>query len=118
MKFTVPFCTLAVLLAAPAIAEAADAPAASLCIRERDIRDSKTPDDRTLVFRLNNGKTYVNTLISNCPGLSFYGFAYDGSPNGELCGNLTTIRVLRQGSACLLGPFSLQPETPPPAPAQ
>jgi hypothetical protein len=106
MKFTAPLSALIALLAA-APAQGADAPTTPpICIHERDIRDSSITDDRTIVFHLLNGMTYSNTLAARCPGLKFHGFAYNGTPNGELCGNLTTIRVLRAGGTCLLGPFT------------
>jgi hypothetical protein len=104
----------AVLAAAPTRAQPGGGPATRICIRDNDIRDTKITDDRTIVFHLRNGKTYVNTLVHRCAGLKFNGgFVYDGTPNGELCDNLVTIRVVHAGNACLLGAFTPGPDDTP-----
>jgi hypothetical protein len=96
---------LAALAAVPAVA----APG-STCLRVINIDRTNSPDDRTIIFRMNNGDVWRNDLKNNCPSLRFNGFAYDVTPPNEICGNLQAIRVLRTHSVCLLGPFTkMQP---------
>jgi hypothetical protein len=98
------------LAAGPSVAAPAIAPSTRDCIYERDIRDQNIPDDRTIVFHMRDGTTYVNHLASACPGLHIHnGFAYDGTPNSELCSNDGSIRVVETGTHCLLGTFELVP---------
>jgi hypothetical protein len=80
------------------------------CLRTIDIRNTTTPDDRTILFHMNNGKVYRNDLRNACSGLSFNGFSYDVTPPDQICGNQQIIRVLRTHSVCALGAFT---EVPP-----
>ena len=109
------FLPLAAALTVPALAsESGSAPSGRVCIYSRDIRSTTIPDNHTIVFRLYSGKTYVNTLPHECPSLKIEnGFVYDGTPNGELCDNLVTIRVVRAGYTCMLGAFTLAPDDKP-----
>lgn len=77
----------------------------NICIRTIDIDHTKTPDDRTILFTMKNGAVYQSTLPTACPQLQFNGFSYEATPPDQLCGNLQTIRVVRTGSVCLLGPL-------------
>lgn len=105
---------LAVLLGATAQAQ----PAAKtthghggMCLNTMNIDHTTTPDNRTILFHMRDGKIWKNTLTSYCSGLRFYGFAYVATPPHQICGNLQSIRVLHSGSVCMLGPF--EPYTPP-----
>lgn len=80
------------------------------CIDTIRIDRTKSPDDRTLIFYMKDGSSYQSTLASACPGLAVNGFSYVATPPHQICGNLQSIRVLRTGSVCLLGP--LVPITP------
>ncbi|MBV9571598.1 MAG: hypothetical protein JO056_10200 [Alphaproteobacteria bacterium] len=101
--------TLALVSALPlalgATAALGQPAAKSICIRTVDIDHTKTPDDRTILFSMKNGSVYQSTLPTACPQLQFNGFSYEATPPDQLCGNLQTIRVVRTGSVCLLGPL-------------
>lgn len=88
----------------------AQTPDNNVCIRSYQIDHTKAPNDRTLIFYMKNGAAYQSTLASACPELSIYGFAYMPAPPDQICGNLQSIRVIRAGSVCMLGP--LVPVTP------
>ena len=81
------------------------------CFSPRDIDSTKPISDREIVFRMKNGKMWLNTLKANCPGLKFEdGFSW--TIRGDtVCENMQTITVLRRGNSCLLGAFT--PYTPP-----
>ena len=65
------------ILVAAGAARAADAPAGKqICLRTIDIQNTTTPDDRTILFHMNNGKVWRNDLRNSCTGLKFNGFAY------------------------------------------
>jgi hypothetical protein len=80
------------------------------CVSPRDI-DTTTPiSDREIVFKMRNGKTWLNTLPTNCPGLKFEG-GFSWEIHGDtICANSQIFRVLRRGSVCTLGAFT--PYTP------
>jgi hypothetical protein len=80
--------------------------ASNICLNSTDIARTSVPDARTILFHMKDGKVWQNTLMASCPELKFYGFIYDASPNGEICGNIQTIRVITTGSVCALGPFT------------
>lgn len=110
---------LAVLLGATALAEAAagtgtDAYSGNrpICIYTWRIRNTTIPDTRTILFHMQDGTVWKNTLINDCNGLKFYGFVYRPTPPNEICENLQVIRVMRTDSVCALGAFTSY--TPPP----
>jgi len=80
--------------------------APATCLQSHLIRDTKVTDDRTIVFHMLDGSVWQNTLVNACPELKFNGFSYVENPPDQICGNLQTIRVIRAGSVCLLGPFT------------
>jgi len=90
------------MIATGAIAQPA---AGNTCIRTTLIDHTKTPDDRTILFTMKNGAVYQSTLPARCPELTFNGFSYVATPPDQICGNLQSIRVIRTGSVCLLGPL-------------
>src|ERR1041385_427570 len=95
--------SLAVCSSLPALAAA---PArANICIRSYQIDHTKAVNDRTLIFYMKNGSAYQSTLVSSCPELTIYGFSYMPTPPDQICGNLQSIRVIRTGSVCMLGPL-------------
>jgi len=87
-------------------------PGGNVCLRTMNIRNTSTPDDKTIIFHMSDGKVWRNDLRGHCMGLSFNGFTYDVSPPDEICGNLQIIHVLRTHAACSLGPFTEVPNTP------
>lgn len=99
----------AILLASPSYA--AEAPQGSgKCIETWQIDHTKAPDDKTIIFYMKDRSAYQSTLQSVCPELRINGFSYVATPPAQICGGLQSIRVLRTGSVCLLGP--LVPITP------
>lgn len=81
------------------------------CIRTAWIDHTKAPDDRTILFYMKDHKVWMTRLSTVCPELRFNGFIYMPTPPDQICGNLQTIRVIRSGSVCMMGP--LEPYTPP-----
>lgn len=111
---------LTAFLIAPALAQpAAPRPlgTAPVCLHPFD-----SPDDpidhthygnaRTLLFYMRDGKVWVNTLKTPCPGLAFHGFDFV-THQDEICSNAQAIRVIESGETCELGEFT--PYTPPPS---
>ncbi|MBV8799744.1 MAG: hypothetical protein JOY77_00635 [Alphaproteobacteria bacterium] len=92
-------------VATSALAQAPEGKSGSTCLRTVLIDRTKAPDDRTLLFYMKNGAVYQSTLPANCPQISIYGFSYVATPPDQICGNLQTIRVIRTGAMCLLGPL-------------
>lgn len=86
--------------------------AAPKCLRTFNIRNTTTPNDKTILFHMNNGDVWQNDLKGTCSGLTFNGFRYDLNPPDEICGNQQIIHVLRTHAVCALGAF-----TPAPKPA-
>jgi hypothetical protein len=93
---------LVLLLGLPADAQSPEAP---VCIRSIDIDHTKVPNDHTILFFMKDGKIWSTTLRSACPELRFNGFAYGPTPPVEICSSIQTIRVLRSGAVCELGPL-------------
>ena len=83
----------------------------STCIRTDWIDHTKSPDDRTILFYMKDHKVWMSHLSTVCPELRFNGFIYSPTPPEQICGNLQTIRVIRSGSVCMMGP--LEPYVPP-----
>ena len=109
--------TLALAAATNAIAQPAPPPPATgpTCIQTYNIDHTRAPDDRTILFYMKDGTVLQTSTRSACPGLAVNGFAYVSNPAPQFCPNVQTIRVLRIGGVCMLGPFV--PYTPPPKPA-
>ena len=91
----------ATLCASPALGQSGD-----ICIQTNGIDHTSVPDSRTILFHMKDGRVLKNALRNACPELRFNGFEYDASPSGQICGNLQSIRVIRTGAVCLLGPFT------------
>ena len=104
----------AIALAAISTANADDMAASKtpVCFKTTDIDTTHSDNDKTIMFRMRDGSMWRNDLKGNCSGLRFYGFAYTLSGTNEVCGNLQSIRVLKTGSVCVLGPFTqVKPKT-------
>lgn len=77
-----------------------------ICLNTRQIVSSKSRDGRTMLFRMRDGRQYVNHLRGYCPGLKFDGFSWVlRSGDEEVCENAQSLRVLRSGEVCILGRF-------------
>ncbi len=103
---------LTLLAATGAQAQAYSTQGGTVCLRSSWIDHTKAPDDRTILFYMRDHKVWVTHLRSLCPQLSFNGFAYVATPPDDICGNLQSIRVIRSGAVCMMGP--IVPYTPPP----
>lgn len=78
-----------------------------ICILTYQIKDVRTPDSRTLLFRMNDGTVWKNSLVNDCNGLTYSnGFVYIPTPPNVICENLQLIRVRRTQSVCKLGAFT------------
>ena len=106
--------TLVLAFAAPTSAWADAVPAGTnhTCIDGADVAYTSIPDDQTIVFHMNNGKVWRNTLRRSCPNLKFERAFSQVIQGGEICANAHMIRVLHEGNICALGDFAL---VPPPA---
>lgn len=103
-----PLLSLVLLLALAHSAGAQNV--APVCLRSIDIDHTKTPNDHTILFFMKDGKVWSTTLRSDCPELIFNGFEYAPTPRDNVCANMQTIRVLKSGAICEIGP--LLPTTP------
>jgi hypothetical protein len=74
------------------------------CVSTNQIHQTKRSADGTFIdFRMTGSTVYRNTLRQRCSGLTRNGFTYR-TTNGSLCSG-NTIRVLKSGGSCTLGPF-------------
>jgi hypothetical protein len=100
-------------------------PSGSTCLRITDIETITALDDSTLLFKMIGNHYYINHLPFSCPMLKWAmdtgaGIAYNADPNGAICDNVYTFRVLKYGATCGFGqfvPYTPMPRTPIPAAA-
>jgi hypothetical protein len=85
----------------------------NVCLKINWIDHTRAPDDKTIVFYMKDHTAWTTHLAGTCPQLSFNGFSYVATPPEDICGNLQSIRVIRTGAICMMGPFV--PFNPPPA---
>jgi hypothetical protein len=88
-------------------------PASEVCLQAGHINNTVVVDGRTILFHMNDGKVWKNTLGSECPGLKFERAFSEEIRGGTICSNRQMIRVMHRGNWCSLGAFT--PYTPPPA---
>ena len=89
-----------------------------LCLRGDRIQGRTITDDRTIVFRMDDGTYWKNTLQNACVGLRIAdGFAFVAHDD-YICSNQQRIRVLGQGTICFMGDFSPTMSPVKPASAQ
>jgi hypothetical protein len=85
--------------------KAADQSPAKVCLNVREIQRTETPDDKTIIFHMRDGKVWRNTLRTVCPMLRIS--PYTQKLNGDLvCSNQQFIHVNLTGDDCVLGDFS------------
>ncbi|MGH7490555.1 MAG: hypothetical protein ACREMY_33830, partial [bacterium] len=65
-------------------------------------------DERSITFKMKNGKTYVNTLPAQCRGLNLHGFTYTSRTLAEVCAG-QGITLVQSGTVCSLGSFAEEP---------
>ncbi|MEI9995270.1 MAG: hypothetical protein WDM91_11800 [Rhizomicrobium sp.] len=101
-----------VLLAALAAAIAACASQAAepdgnkICLEASAVSGTTVLDDRTILFRMRDGRVWKNTLRRECPQLKFWGGFDEVIRGDEICANQQIIRVLQTKLPCQLGAFS------------
>ena len=76
------------------------------CIEANMVNRTSVPDKHTILFHMDNGTVWRNTLAHDCPDLKYYGFVYNLGGQNEICSNLQTITVLRTHMTCMLGEFT------------
>lgn len=94
-----------VLLLTGASAAVAQNGQAPVCLPSIDINHTKVPNAHTVLFFMKDGKVWRGTLRSDCPDLVFNGFEYAPTPRESICANMQTIRVLKSGAICEIGPL-------------
>lgn len=99
---------VAVLLASsiPASAQPASRPSSRVCLNVTDIQRSETPDDKTIIFHMRDGKVWRNTLRTICPMLKTSPFTQKLQSGNLICANEQVIHVASTGSDCVLGDFT------------
>ena len=100
--------SLALLFAAsaPVDVPAAAPRAASVCLNVRDIQRTETPDDRTILFHMRDGKVWSNRLKAVCPMLKVSPFTQVLHSGDLVCSNQQFIHVTLTGDDCVLGEFT------------
>ena len=109
---TLAFATVLALTASTAAADmlpksnAALVQGSQVCLRTDRILGRTILDNQTIVFRMNDGTYWKNTLQRPCVGLSIHdGFSFATTDN-YICSNKQRIRVLGQANVCYLGDFT------------
>lgn len=100
-------CAVLALLPAAALAQGSAAPARHVCLFARNIEHTEAKEDKVLLFHMRNGDVWRNDLKTPCFGLKTYGYS-ERLFGDQVCANAQTIHVLRTGSACQLGDFTLE----------
>lgn len=91
---------------AAAAADVKSAKEGMTCLNLSNIQQTKVVSDEAILFRMRDGRFYVNELPNKCSGLKFEdGFSYSTSI-AQLCDNVEIITVLRRGTSCGLGKFT------------
>jgi hypothetical protein len=108
MNLTTLFAVAALLAvsSAPAQAQAAATRPANVCLNVRDIQRTETPDDRTVLFHMRDGKVWRNTLKTACPMLKVSPFTQVLHGGDLVCSNQQFIHVTLTGDDCVLGEFT------------
>jgi len=78
---------------------------AAICLRNQDIKSTTSPDGKTLIVRMRDGKVWQNRLQGACSDLRFNGFVWVIHGPEEICEHTQTLRVLQSGQTCVLGKF-------------
>ena len=79
---------------------------ARICLDLREVQRTETPDDRTILFHMRDGKIWRNTLKQNCPMLRISPYTQVLQNGERVCANQQFIHVLQTGNTCTLGEFT------------
>ena len=82
------------------------------CLRTDHIQRKTVPDNKTILFRMDDGTTWKNTLQKTCPGLTLAGGFEMTVRSNYVCANQQPIRVIGAGNTCYLGDFVQVPSKP------
>ncbi len=86
-----------------------------VCLRLDHIRNRNIPDDRTIVFRMDDGTAWRTTMQNPCVGLSIADKFEFVNPDQWVCGNQQRIRMNGgAGGYCFLGNFTRSQYPPKP----
>jgi len=97
---------LSLLSVGPAVAQAPAPNPSRVCLNIRDVERTETPDDRTIVFHMRDGKIWRNTLKQNCPMLRTSPYTQVLHSGDLVCANQQFIHINQTGNTCTLGDFS------------
>ena len=106
--------SIALLAAAALVAPGAPTtPHRSLvCLPASSITGTSVVSDEAILFHMDDGTVWRNSLQRACPGLAFENGFSEEIRGGEVCSNQQLIHVLQRGTPCFLGAFT--PEARPP----
>jgi len=90
----------------PAVAQAPAPNPGHVCLSIREVQRTETPDDRTIVFHMRDGKIWRNTLKQNCPMLRTSPYTQVLHNGDMVCANQQFIHVMQTGNTCTLGEFA------------
>jgi hypothetical protein len=76
------------------------------CLDASHIASTSVVSDQVILFRMDDGRVWSNTLRRACPGLKFEQGFSEEIRGGEICSNAQMIQVLRRGTPCFLGEFT------------
>ena len=114
MKNSLKVLVSSALLASSALALSAALPVqaqstqGNVCLNVTEILTSKAVDNRTIEYRMKDGKVWRNTLAAPCPDLvSHAAGGYSQVLHTDyLCANTQQITVQETGMVCRLGEFT------------
>jgi hypothetical protein len=94
------------VLALAGVALSVPAHAEKICLDTRKMVSSESKDGRTMVFKMRDGRTYVNHLQGYCSDLRYTGFVWQlPSSDTSVCEFQNTFQVINSGQSCTLGKF-------------
>jgi hypothetical protein len=67
----IPLSLLLLASSTPLTFAADEASPPKVCLNVRNIQRTETPDDRTILFHMRDGKVWQNRLRQNCPQLRY-----------------------------------------------
>jgi hypothetical protein len=108
-KIIIIAAALAAIPASPSLAQTAAITATHVCLQATDIKSTSVVDNRTIIFTMNNGTSWKNTLQADCPGLRSAGAFSYVITGSDVCSNEQRIQVLHGPSSCFLGNFTPVP---------
>lgn len=104
-----PSVLAAVLAASAAGSGQAAGKRAPVCLIASQVASTSVVSDQVVLFHMSNGMVWRNTLRQACPSLKFENGFSEEIRGGEICAKMQMIRVLRRGTPCFLGDFTLEP---------